>query len=191
MKRTAVLIFLSLSTISTLFAQTSIEEEYDLLTEHWLEASDVLKTYDGLGLLCNDAKFRNNTLEILSLIHHYDSVLLDLMKDPTVELEISSHEYRKTMKELQQFEAEYGVKSFVSFLKESCLSRRDLERNKEELQKASGMYSYDGQRLVLETKLGKFLKHIDKKVVSIDKHIHHIHPDQVKEVKLLSENHPN
>lgn len=191
MRKTAVLILMGLSLVGQLAAQTNIEEEYDLLTEHWLEASDVLKTYDGLGLLCNDAKFRHNTLEILSLIHHYDSVLLDLMKDPTVELEISSHEYRKTMKELQAFEAEYGVKSFVSFLKESCITRRDLERNKEELQKDSGMYSYDGQRLVLETNLGKFLKHIDKKVVSIDKHIHHIHPDQVRPVKLLSENHAN
>ena len=58
----------------------------------------------------------------------------------------------------------------------------------ETLKNESGMYSYDGQVIMLETRLSKYLKHLTKKVDMIEEHIHHIHPDQLLDIKLISQN---
>lgn len=169
-------------------AQYHIEDEYDLLTAQWLETSEQLKTYSGLGAFCNNANFRNETIETLQLIHHYDSLVLDILQDPTLIADVSHREYKRTMKDLEKMETDYSIKSFIDVLRESCITRKTLEQDRDELQKESGMYSYDGQVMVMETKLNKFLKHIDKKIEDMDAHIHKIHPDHVKSVESLLQN---
>jgi len=156
----------------------SIEKEYDVLTERWLEVSKELKNYAGLSGFCVQADFRNHTVGILKQLHHYDSVVLEFLHDPATEILIGHHEYKVVMHEIQSFETKYGIKSFIEFLRESCVTRNDLEKNKKTLELESGMYSYDGQIAVLEADITKFLHHIDKRVVSIDKHLHRIHPDR-------------
>lgn len=172
----------------TVHAQaTNIEEEYDLLTAKWLEHSGKMKTYGGLAEFCTEASFRGETVQVLELIHHYDSLLLDILFDPSLDLSVSAKEYKHALRDIQGFEREYGVKQFITFLKGSCNTRNELERNKETLMKESGMYSYDGQILVLETELRKYLKVIDKKVLAIDDHVHLIHPDHVRPWKVVAE----
>lgn len=171
-------------------AQTAvnIEDDFDLLTAEWLSASGELKTYNGLDRFCTSPDFRETTLDVLDLLHHYDSLVLEILLDPSYDLEISHREYKHTIKDIQEFEEEYSIKDFVAFLRKSCGTRNDLERNKEDLIKESGMYSYDGQILVLETQLRQFLKHIDKKVIAIDDHLHLIHVDQLRPFKPVTEN---
>ena len=167
----------------------SIEDEYDRLTAKWLEVSDGLKTYDGLSEFCANPNYRNDIITVLEHLHHYDSLVLDLLLDPTANTsDISHHEYKRSLSDIQKLEGDFDMNTFISFLKTSCLTRRDLERDKEDLKKESGIYSYDGQLLMLETQLGKFLKHIDKKVVLVDEHVHKIHNDQIRPLRLLSDN---
>lgn len=167
-----------LSGLITRSQDYTIEDKYDRLTENWLEVSAELKNYAGLSTFCVSEEFRDYTTTILKEMHHYDSVVMDFLKEPGAEELIGHHEYKATLKEIGQFEEEYGIKSFMNFLRESCVTRNDLEKNKADLKNEVGMYSYDGQIVVLETDIHRFLKHIDKRVVSIDKHLHKIHPDR-------------
>lgn len=166
------------SIISFSFAQT-IEDQYDFLTQRWLETSGKLKTYSGLGEFCNSPEFRAETFNTLQSLHHYDSLVLDIMNDPAVELDAKQKEYKRTFKDIKKFENKYDLIAFRDFLKESCLMFRDLEKNKDELVNEVGQYSYDGQIFILETDLRKFLTHIDKKVLDIDDHLHLLHLDRV------------
>ena len=178
--RLFLVFFLVFSMPPLLEAQdTDIESQYTALTETWLEYSEQLKSYEGLCYLCDDKGFRQNTFTILNQLHHYDSLILDVLLDPTIHLEISHREYQKTIKEIQKFEEEYSIKSMIRFLKESCLASRDLEKNKETYLKESGVYSYDGQILMLETQLHKYMKQIDKRVSNISKHLHRIDGEQI------------
>ncbi len=164
----------------------SIEKEYDKLTAEWLKISGQMKTYQGLATYCKDAEYRTHSVHVLELLHHYDSLVLDLLNDPTVAGQIDHKEQHKTLKDIEKFEEKYSIKEFIGLLKESCKTRRDLEKNKKDLVKESGMYSYDGQILVLETQIRKFLNHIDKRIITIDDHLHLIHPDQIKPYKMLA-----
>lgn len=166
---------------------SSVEEHFDLLTSEWLRLSGDLKTYDGLSFFCRDESFRQHTFNVLSQIHHYDSLILLLFEDPEVVAEMSKKEYRHSKKDIETFEKEYSIKNFVGHLKESCGDRNEIERNKDDLQKQSGMYSYDGQVLLIETEIRKYLKHIDKVVIAIDDHVHMLQLDDVKAFKLLAE----
>lgn len=156
----------------------TLEEEYDRLTDSWLEVSEVLKEYQGLSDFCIDPKFRDYTVVLLKQLHHYDSVVLDFLHDPATAILLDQKEYNKTMKDISKFESKYGIRDFISFLNESCITRNTLEKNKKDLVYGQGADSYDGQIIVLESDLVKFLKHIDKRIVSIDEHLHKIHPDK-------------
>ena len=192
--KTKLRFFFSLSLLTFVVGQVQsqsyvtidIEEEYEFLTEQWLFVSEDLSHYYGLSAFCTNGEYREFAIEILELLHHYDSVVLDILKNPTSDIDISSKEYRKTMDDIASFEGDYDVKSFISFLRESCITRNDLERNKEDLKREVGMYSYDGQVMMLETDLRKFMKKIDKRIVSINEHIHKIHPSQVKPLPVAS-----
>lgn len=186
-----VIIFLSLLLSSNVakcqsYVAVNIEEEYEFLTGHWLKMSEDISHYYGLSAFCTNSEYRAYTIEVLELLHHYDSIMLDLLRDPTANIDISSHEYKKTMKDIEKFEGDYDLKAFISFLRESCTTRNQLERDKETLKKEVGMYSYDGQVMMLETEVNKFLSKIDKRILSINKHIHHIHPDKVKPFKMVT-----
>ena len=170
------------------YVSVNIEEEYEFLTEHWLKMSEDISHYYGLSAFCTNSEYRAYTSEVLELLHHYDSMVLDLLKDPTADIDISSHEYKKTMKDIEKFEGDYDLKGFISFLRESCITRNQLERDKEDLKKEVGMYSYDGQVMMIETEVNKFLGKIDKRILAINKHIHHIHPDKVKPFRMVSAN---
>ncbi len=169
-------------------ADVSIEHAYDVLTEKWLAVSENLTHYEGLSSFCLTPEYRKHAVEILTMLHHYDSVVLAFLNEPSTEAIIGHHEYKRTLAEIQKFEKKYDIKSFMTFLKESCITRNDLEKNKKTLVLESGMYSYDGQITILESDLSKFLHHIDKRVVSIDTHLHRIHPDRFQFGGELSQN---
>lgn len=178
-----------LATLGLLFSLSikaqSIELEYDQLTKTWLELSEEIRPYRGLKLYCDEPLYQDFTIDVLHRLHHYDSVLLDVLEDPTIELSVSHREYKRTLRDIEKFETKYGLKEFVSILNETCEAQTELEANKDDLKSDSGMYSYDGQILVMENVLHKYLKHIDKRVVAIDEHLHMIHPDRIMPFKAL------
>jgi hypothetical protein len=160
-------------------AQNHIEEMYDKLTEEWLQASKGLKSYAGLADFCTHVEKRKEILNLLHQLHHYDSLVLEILQKHEHELDGSHKEHLKTLKDIEKFEHKYTARGFIGFLRESCITRTDLEKNKSTLQKDHGHDSYDGQVHILESHLIKFLKHIDHRVLAIDHHIHKIHPDHV------------
>ncbi|MEP1035552.1 hypothetical protein [Ekhidna sp.] len=174
----ALLVILILGSTLTVKAQ-NVEEQYETLTNQWLEVSVELKSYNGLSKFCQSQEFRGYAVNILSDLHHFDSVMINFLHEPTTELLIGKKEYQKSLKDINNFEAKYSTKGFLDFLRESCITRNDLEKNKEDLKKDIGMNSFDGQVLVLESGLTKYLKHIDKRILAIEKHMHMIHPDRI------------
>ena len=75
----------------------------------------------------------------------------------------------KKKTDIEKFEGDYDLKGFISFLRESCTTRNQLERDKEDLKKEVGMHSYDGQVMMLEAEVNKFLKKIVNKTQVIKK----------------------
>lgn len=192
MKLRLLLVYPALLISGLLQAQTPdvfVEDTYNRLTDKWLMISREMQNYSGLTKFCDDAEFREMALGTLKSIHHYDSLILDLLKDPTLKLSVSHQEYKETVKDFEKLETEYGAKAFLQVIKESCVTMRELEKDKEKLKRQSGVYSYDGQIMNLENYLMGYLNHLDKKVVKMKDHIHNIHPDQLKSIEgLVKEN---
>lgn len=167
--------------------QRSLEKEFDQLVVEWEKLSDELKTYSGLETYCTNDQYKANVVNMLSLIHHYDSLVLDIITDPSEMAKLDAKEQKKTKDEIEKFESEYSTTAFIIKLKDECKFRKEIERNKEESKNDFGMNSYDGQILVLETDLQKYVKHIDSRLEHIDDHVHKLHIDNVREFEPINE----
>ncbi len=160
-----------------------VEKSYDVLTEQWLRISTDMKTYQGLSLYCRQPAVQEGTHKLLHTIHYFDSVILETLNDPSMQFD--GREQKKTVKDIEKFESEYTLAAFQEVFDTSCKTRRALEKDKEDLTKEIGMYSYDGQVMMLETQLHRYLNHIDKKVVAIDEHLHLLKPHHVAQIQSL------
>ncbi|MEP4596800.1 MAG: hypothetical protein ABJZ92_11410, partial [Cyclobacteriaceae bacterium] len=149
----------------------AMDEAYDILIEEWFKVSDELSSYYGLASFCDNADFRNDVLDVLNYIHHYDSLVLGALLDPTQSMDVDHKEYKKSMKLLNAFEEEYSSKKFIAHLKSNCGMYRELEREKDDLKGASGSYSYDGQIILIESDIQKYVKRIDKRVKALTDHV--------------------
>ncbi len=167
--------------------QRSLEKEFDQLVVEWEKLSGELKTYSGLETYCTNDQYKANVVNMLGLIHHYDSLVLDIITDPKEMAKLDAKEQKKTKDEIEKFESEYSTTAFIIKLKEECKFRKEIERNKEESKNDFGMNSYDGQILVLETDLQKYVKHIDSRLEHIDDHVHKLHIDNVREFEPINE----
>lgn len=180
-------LFFSQIVVAQNYDDISVERNYDELTEQWVSLSDEMKHYHGLGQFCNNEAYRDQVITVLQKIHHYDSLVLDIINDPTYMLDISQKDYKQTRKELDKIETDFSIKAFISVLRESCITRRELESEKDQLKLQLGVYSFDGQVLILETGISKYLNHLDKHLISMRDHIHKIHPDQIQSITNLAQ----
>lgn len=168
-------------------AKLTLEQEYDILVVEWEKISAELKTYQGLELYCKSDDFKKKTINMLGLIHHYDSLVLQVLVDPKLTSKLDSKEQKATLKEIEEFESAYSVKEFVKKLNDECKFRSQIEKEKKYSKNDIGANSYDGQILLLETDLRKYIKHIDTRVEHIDDHLHKLHIDQVKSYKTVND----
>lgn len=163
------------------FSQSAIEppleDQFDVVTNDWLDKSELLKNYVGINEYCQNPAFRKSVDRLLVTIHTYDSLIISKMEDPTTYFSWDTKEEKKTLKDVHAFEDEYGMETFVNHMKEACLMRNEIEANEENLRRGVGMESYDGKVLILETEMSKYLKKIDKLIVKIDEHLHVLHID--------------
>ena len=157
----------------------TLEQEFDDLVERWEAASSDLSTYGGLKSYCTIDEYRANIINLLGTVHHYDSLVLEIITDPTEMAKLDSKEQQATKKEIEKFESEYSTTAFMVKLKEECKFRREIERDKKYSKNDIGANSYDGQILLLETDLRKYIKHIDSRLEHIDKHVHKLHIDDM------------
>ena len=160
--------------------ELSLEQEFDKLVQEWESLSAELSTYSGLKSYCTIDAYKANVINTLGIIHHYDSLVLEIITDPTEVALLDDKEQKATLKEIEKFESEYSTTAFMVKLQEECKFRRDIEHDKKYSVNDIGANSYDGQILLLETDLRKYIKHIDSRVEHIDQHVHKLHIDAVR-----------
>lgn len=149
-----------------------LDEKIDQLTYAWDLEADKLSSYEGLQNLCADSKYRKEIFDLLKEIHHYDTVLYEVL----VKLSHRSkdREIHKTLKEIKKFEQKYNTESFVHFMREECTSMLEIERKAEDSRNEVGYSSYSSQVYMLETELVKYVKHVTHRVDKIRQHVHHL-----------------
>lgn len=167
-------ILLSLFLAFNTYAQKeAIGHVIDSLSLGWDQESKYLEEYTGFKRFCDDAGYRSQVIQMLNDIHHYDSVLYERLVD--AQRFQHDKEIARTLKDITKFEKEYDMKSFLVFLEKECGSLHKIERKKNALTDEVGEESYDGKIYVLLTEMGKYLKHITKRVDILRKHVRHLH----------------
>jgi uncharacterized membrane-anchored protein YjiN (DUF445 family) len=168
---------LLLGQVTLLSAQSadsvSVVKKFDELVVKWDLLSLDLAKYEGLEKYCTDKPYQDNVIQTLEEIHHYDTLLFQVISrkarfDKSAEL-------KKTLKQIEEFEAEYKGPSFLKKLHDECVGRREIEKDSKETTNDIGMNSYDGQVLVLEADLSRYVEHITRLMDHIEEHIHHLH----------------
>lgn len=149
------------------FSQEDIAAKIDELTYEWDEQAVKLSTYEGLSEFCTVAPYRESLVENLRQIHHYDSVLYDIVSQRA--RFGNNSELRKTLRDIEKLESEYSINDFLVFLHEECNARNDIERNAREYDEDK-----DAEVYRLETDLQKYVKDITKRIDVVREHVHHI-----------------
>ena len=151
----------------------TLGKKIDDLTYSWDLESDNLDDYQGMQNFCQNTNYRNGVLDMLTEIHHYDSLLLfRLRKASRFSVE---NNVKKVLKDITKFEQKYSMRDFVEFLSYECAGIKEIEENKIDLLDEIAQESYDGKRYVLETELAKYIHHITHRVDAIRKHVHDLH----------------
>ena len=173
MRYTFLLFMLMFSMLS--IAQESegrLDDKIDQVTYDWDLEADKLATYEGLLFVCGNIEYRQKIIGLLNDVHHLDSVLYEVLLK--VSRTSSDKEVKKTLKDIEKFEKEYGTKSFIHFMNSECKAAKEIEKNADDLRKQVGQDSYSGQVYILETELFKYVKHITHRVDKIRLHVHHL-----------------
>ncbi|MEP1032572.1 hypothetical protein [Ekhidna sp.] len=173
MKSILVSVFILISV--SLFGQEDekrLDEKIDEITYDWDLEADKLSSYEGLQELCADENYRTKIISLLDDIHHYDTVLYNVLTKLSRTSE--DKEIKKTLKDIKKFESEYDSKSFVHFMNEECKAMREIEKEADETANDVGINSYSGQVYILETELFKYVKHVTARVDKIRLHVHHL-----------------
>lgn len=140
----------------------------DDLTIEWDTGAEKLGTYDGLKEYCRIKPYRDKTIKLLDKIHHYDTVLFQIVtskydtdKDP---------EAKATIADIETLEVDYTTRSFLVFLRQECQEYNYIENN---LGRSKGE-EYEKDVKALEDELGKYIAAITKRIDTIDEHVHHL-----------------
>jgi hypothetical protein len=174
MKIFIVSLFTTLSTF-LLFGQEEqerVDEKVDRITYDWDLEADKLASYDGLGAICTDNEYRTKILNLMSDIHHYDTILFGILTK--LSKRSDDHEIKKSLKDIARFEEKYNPKNFALFMNQECQAFKDLEKNAADLRNEVGQNSYSGQVYILETELAKYVRHVTASVDRIRQHVHHL-----------------
>lgn len=153
--------------------EASLGKTIQDLTYNWDLEADELDSYASLQKFCASPEYREEIITLLKDIHHYDSVLYDRLSKAS--RFSKDREIEKTLEEIEKFEKEYDMRSFLHFLHEECVRSKDVERKADELKNDIGANSYDGQIYLIETELTKYIKHITKRVDHIRDRVNHLH----------------
>ena len=146
----------------------NIVEIIDDLTIRWDTGAEKLATYDGLKDYCQTQVYRVKTRKLLDQIHHYDTVLYQIVIEK-YEAD-SDAEAKATIDDIEKLETDYTTQSFLVFLREECQEYNAVESN---LGRAGGK-AYEKEVHAIEKELAKYIRAITKQVDTIDEHVHHL-----------------
>lgn len=150
-----------------------LDDKIDELTYKWDLEADKLSSYNGLISLCEDKAYRTEIFDLLKQIHHYDTVLYNVLLG-LAEKKHHDKEVDKTIKDIKKFEEEYDLHAFIEFMREECKAMQEIEKKADDTRNEVGLTSYSSQTYMLETELYKYVMHVTAKVDKIRKHVHHL-----------------
>lgn len=159
---------------TALFTQAQDEDIVkiiDDLTVKWDKRADELGKYTGLKYYCTSDFYRNETIELLDKIHHYDTVLYQVVSEKYAGS--NDKEAKETLDEILTVETEYTTPNFKTFLSEECA---DYTEASEEYGTQSGSKFYKKVEKI-EQELAKYVENITNRIDLIDEHIHHLKLD--------------
>ncbi|MEQ8241338.1 MAG: hypothetical protein RIA69_19140 [Cyclobacteriaceae bacterium] len=141
----------------------------DELTKIWDAEAKNLATYEGLEKYCQEKAYRDNIVATLEHIHHYDSVLYDIV---TRKYDTNKDkEAKATLEDIKLLEVEYATLSFLKFLRKECGGYNFIESN---LTSPDYKKEYKKEVKRLENEQKKYVKAITKQIDLIDEHVHHL-----------------
>lgn len=170
MKRIFFVFFLAI----TFFTQAQSEDIVaiiDDLTIKWDKRAAELGKYTGLKYYCTSDKYRTETIELLDKIHHYDTVLYQVVTEKYKDTK--DKEAQATIDDILTVETEYTTPNFKKFLTEECTK---YEEAGEEYGTQSGSKFYKEVEKI-EKELDKYVSKITERIDLIDEHVHHLKLD--------------
>jgi hypothetical protein len=164
-----VLLLLGFLLVSPIvLAQETAGAKLDELTQAWHTEAESLSSYAGLTKFCTSAAYRNEIITTLKGIHHYDSMIYDMIAKKS-KYGGGDAELTKTLKDIEKVQTEHSMKNFLAFLNEECMARNEIEKNAKKYGDDK-----DAEAYVIETELVKYVKHITKQIDVISDHVHHL-----------------
>ncbi|PIB35195.1 hypothetical protein BFP72_07195 [Reichenbachiella sp. 5M10] len=148
--------------------QTALVKTVDSLRIVWDKEAVILETYKGMEEYCRNGQYRRNTIELVKVIHHYDSMLYKTVVDKYDASE--DEEAKATLKDIEKLEKDYTTKSFLTFIHEECSEFNSIEKN---YSKANSK-QYKKEVASMEKKLVKYVEQITSQIDIVDEHIHHL-----------------
>ena len=170
MKR--LLIILLFFTVFTSYSQSeNIVSIIDDLTIKWDKQAAKLEKYSGMKYYCTSEAYRDNTINLLDKIHHYDTLLYFIVSEKYEG--VKDKEAAATLKDILTVETDYTTPNFKAFLGDECDRFKEIE---EKYDKSSGSPYYK-EIEKLEKELSKYVINVTKRIDLIDEHIHHLKLD--------------
>ncbi|MEO9484734.1 MAG: hypothetical protein ABJG47_14845 [Ekhidna sp.] len=170
MRHLIILIFCSV----TFFASAQEEDIVkiiDDLTIKWDKRADDLGKFSGMKYYCTSDKYRNETIQLLDKIHHYDTVLYQIVN--VKYKDSKDKEAKSTLKDILTVETEYTTPNFKDFLQKECDRFAEIG---EKYSQESGSKYYDEVEK-LEKELNKYVENVTTRIDLIDEHVHHLKLD--------------
>lgn len=143
----------------------------DDLTIKWDKQAESLQKYSGMKYYCTSEKYRESTIDLLDRIHHYDTVLYNIVSEKYKD--VKDKEATATLKDILTVETDYTTPNFKAFLKDECARFAEIE---EKYDKSSGS-PYFKEIEKLEKELAKYVINVTKRIDLIDEHVHHLKLD--------------
>ena len=164
-------IFLCLLCFCSTAQDKNIVKTIDDLTVKWDKRAEDLTGFSGLKYYCTAEVYRNETIELLDKIHHYDTVLYQVISEKYEN--IKDKEAKETLKDILTVETEYTTPNFKAFLSQECEQFTEIG---EKYNQSSGSKYYD-EIEKLEKELAKYVENVTTRIDLIDEHVHHLKLD--------------
>jgi hypothetical protein len=140
----------------------------DELYIRWTGETMKLQSYQGLQDYCKNKSYRDMTTRLLDEIHHYDSVLYNIVSEKYKNSE--DPEAKATLDDIEILEKDYMTSNFRNFLRQECTTMNNIENNIATLEEGE----YEREVSKLEAELVKYVTAVTKQVEIVDEHVHHL-----------------
>lgn len=143
----------------------------DDLTIKWDKQAERLASFNGMKYYCTSEEYRANTVGLLDKIHHYDTLLYQIVSEKYDGS--SDKEAQQTLKDILTVETKYTTPNFIAFLSEECAKFKQIG---EEYGREDGSKYYKEVEK-LEKELTKYVVNVTNRIDLIDEHVHHLNLD--------------